>query len=435
VARINGLIPDSDGSLTVAVTKGTGAAQGLLNAMMLETYASDTLVAPDRLMALAGDENVTLHWTDRSNSEQQFRILRSLELEGSYDSVGSVGANITSFVDNGVAADIRYFYKVVAVGNDGQMMASEVASVTMPQLSVYVNFNLSEAPASFPWNNTQLPPVSGDTYGPFFNSKGDNSGITLDMISNFRGENTVGVNTGNNSGIYPDVVTESAYYLDHASDTVVMKVSNLNMAVKYDFTFFGSIVGYGWRNTTQYIANGQIVALETSYNKNNTVSLLNLSPDQNGQITIKVVYTQSSSFAILNAMIIRAHDNYDDDGNRIVDSALYMRTGKDYSQIITSDMTKSEDIASGSFRVIGNAYPNPFRQFVHIKFFSSRDDRINLSLYSMNGKLIDQKVETLSKGISLIFYQPSVDLAPGIYILSLKSTTGNKVINLKLIKQ
>lgn len=435
VVRINGLIPDSSKSLTITVSKGTNASQGLLNAMIIESADDGALISPNNLTAKAGQGNVMLHWADRSNNEQKFDVLRATISDGTYTNIGNVGANVTSFVDQNVIANTRYFYKIVAISSDGLASPSEIASVTTPQVAIYVNFNLKESPAPSPWNNTQAPPQSGAVYGPMLDINGQNTGITLNMGANFEGENPVGYSSGNNSGLYPDLVTSSCYYMDNGLDTVVMNISNLNMVMRYDLTFYGSILGYGWQNTTQFIANNQTVGLETSYNSANTVTLSNLSPDANGQITVKIIYTRQSTFAVLNAMIIQGHDNYDDHGNKIIDPSLYMRIKQNNALTINSNIKQTDESVSSPLKIMGNVYPNPFRDLINIKVTSPQDGTIEISLYSINGQVVDRYLKSLGKGINSIEYRPNGDLKPGAYILSLKLVGTQKIINVKLIKR
>jgi predicted esterase len=107
--RINGIQPDSTGRIIVFVAKGANAAQGILNAMILESYSNGTIVAPANLSAVASTSKISLTWSDRSNNEQQFQIWRSTAANGTYTDIMNVPANITTFNDNGVAADTRYF--------------------------------------------------------------------------------------------------------------------------------------------------------------------------------------------------------------------------------------------------------------------------------------------------------------------------------------
>ena len=71
--------------------------------------------APSSLIATASDaSHVVLIWTDNSNNEVGFQIERALAVGGPWELVGTVGTNVTSFTDNGLAAATTYFYRVSA---------------------------------------------------------------------------------------------------------------------------------------------------------------------------------------------------------------------------------------------------------------------------------------------------------------------------------
>jgi len=431
--RINGLVPSQDGSLVISVSKKSDAFEGLINAVIVEEYAGNALVAPAGLTAAPREGKVLLSWDDRSDNEIRFDIFRSTILDGPYTLVGNADANSTSFEDDGVAANTRYFYKVVAVDDNGREMPSDVASATTPDYAVYVNFGLKEDPAPAPWNNTQAPPQEGAIYGPLMDSQGNNTGITLNMGNNFEGENPFGYSSGNNSGLYPDLVMLGTYYIDNGLDTVVMALSNLNMAMKYDLTFYGSVFGWGWQNTTQYIANGKMVSLETSYNTDNTVTLSDISPDANGQIIVKIIYTRPSRFAVLNAMVIQSHDDYDDQGNKVINPVLLMRVGNQGKLSLSKNIGPEQ--TSSTLQMAGTAYPNPFRDVINVRLSSPQTGKVALSLYGSNGKLVGSSISALAKGINSLRFEPATDLPSGIYVLSLRLVGTSQVVNIKLIRQ
>jgi len=74
-------------------------------------------VAPSNLFAEeTGTNEVTLTWTDNSSNEVEFRILRSTDLDVTENvSEFTVGANVSSFIDNTLAANTGYFYTVEAL--------------------------------------------------------------------------------------------------------------------------------------------------------------------------------------------------------------------------------------------------------------------------------------------------------------------------------
>lgn len=70
---------------------------------------------PSNLIATAVDPyNVNLAWADNSNNELGFQIQRALSATGPWTSAGTVGANVTSFSDSGLAASTTYYCRVSA---------------------------------------------------------------------------------------------------------------------------------------------------------------------------------------------------------------------------------------------------------------------------------------------------------------------------------
>ncbi len=83
--------------------------------------------APSGLVAipLSGTQ-VKLSWNDNSDNETGFRIFR----EGLPDVVGTVGANVTTFVADNLDCNATYRFLIVAYNDFGQSAASNVAQAT-----------------------------------------------------------------------------------------------------------------------------------------------------------------------------------------------------------------------------------------------------------------------------------------------------------------
>lgn len=70
-----------------------------------------------------------LTWTDTSADETGFRVERKVNAGGSYTPVGTVGANVTNFIDNGVFTHGNvYYYRVVATNAVGDSLPSSFTS-------------------------------------------------------------------------------------------------------------------------------------------------------------------------------------------------------------------------------------------------------------------------------------------------------------------
>ena len=181
-----------------------------------------------------------------------------------------------------------------------------------PSRTIYVNFNGGEYPASAPWNNLNKQPVQNDLFSNLKDQSGAATTIGLSIVSQWQaltnGSNYYGTSTGNNSGVYPDNVMRTAYWSDTRQQT--FKLVGLNSTSKYNFTFFGARGGVTDNRMTNYTIGATTVSLQTADNKQNTVSINNVSPDANNEIVVNLKNGTGSSFAYINAMVVQV--NYDD---------------------------------------------------------------------------------------------------------------------------
>ncbi len=95
------------------------------------TTLSDTPVAPSNLVAAATAPTVTLTWTDNSTNETGFTIQRARNIGFTTGlTTFTAAANATSFVDNTVAANTTYYYRVRADNGAVFSTWSNTATVT-----------------------------------------------------------------------------------------------------------------------------------------------------------------------------------------------------------------------------------------------------------------------------------------------------------------
>ncbi len=102
--------------------------------------------APSDLTAEPAFITVSLEWEDNSANETSFIIERLDPGDLLYHQVGTVGANVTSFTDDGLTADTQYSYRVKAHNAVGDSGYSNVAAVKT--LKVEIIWPLLTAPAA-----------------------------------------------------------------------------------------------------------------------------------------------------------------------------------------------------------------------------------------------------------------------------------------------
>ncbi len=85
--------------------------------------------APTNLTGTAGQTNIALTWTDNSNNEDGFRIYRGTS-STNLTLRATVGANVTSYNDTGLARRTTYYYKVCAYNANGESCSSVISKKT-----------------------------------------------------------------------------------------------------------------------------------------------------------------------------------------------------------------------------------------------------------------------------------------------------------------
>jgi serine protease AprX len=86
--------------------------------------------APTNLVATPiSSSQISLSWTDNSNNESGFQIQRSSD-GATFGLIATLGANVTTYTDNGRTAGTTYYYRVRAFNSRGNSALSNVASAT-----------------------------------------------------------------------------------------------------------------------------------------------------------------------------------------------------------------------------------------------------------------------------------------------------------------
>ena len=85
---------------------------------------------PATFTASASGMTVSLAWTDNSTDETGFKVLRKDTLTGSFSTVITTAADVTSYSDNVTDAK-SYWYRVSATNSNGDSVASKMVKVVV----------------------------------------------------------------------------------------------------------------------------------------------------------------------------------------------------------------------------------------------------------------------------------------------------------------
>ncbi|MBC7908881.1 MAG: fibronectin type III domain-containing protein, partial [Pyrinomonadaceae bacterium] len=157
----------------VARLSWSSASQAKQIIPQIQLYPSVTVPgAPTNLTAnAASSSQINLAWTDNANNETSFRIERSTN-GSTFTEIATVGANVTSYSNTGLAASTLYYYRVRASNSGGNSAYSNTASATTQAATatIYEAENATIVGAVFANNQTGY---TGTGFVDYLNPTGD----------------------------------------------------------------------------------------------------------------------------------------------------------------------------------------------------------------------------------------------------------------------
>jgi predicted peptidase/chitodextrinase len=414
--KIVGIKSDPSGTVNLSVSRQSGSTYGYLNAMVIREYPGTGLpTEPSNLAAQVLSRNsVKLTWSDNSDDETSFRVLRSGP-DQVYQEIANLAPNVTTFTNNLLTPGSQYFYKIRAINAIGQI-DSDPVDVSTFEYAVSINFYAKNGGPSN-WNNISNSTLfAGEVFPNLFDEFNANTGISMNVVVPPTASNGFGVNTGNNSGILPDNVMEGSYFIDPGAEAV-LRFDNLSFLKRYSFNFFSSRASAGNRNT-EFIINGTTVVLNAALNSTQMVQINNVVPALDGTVTL-VVRTQTGAlFGYLNALIIQAAPNPNPPQGRI---AATQQTNAD-SEIEDGSNVLQRSIAS----------PNPFTNVIRVNL-DQPQSKIQAVLFNSVGQKVAEALVDDQAELSEFEMNINTELPSGIYILKINNGKTSAVH--KMMKQ
>jgi len=422
VGIIDGIVTNASGEITITVTKGADAAAGFVNGFILEAVAVDpSTFTPSNLTAAGTASQVVLGWSDNSPEETGFQIYRSTTgAPGSFTLLTNVGADVTSYTDASVSSTQLYYYHVRATLASGTTGFSNTASAGLVRFRVYVNLNgeaTTDAPA--PWNNTSRFGLTNDIFYGFKDENGKATGLQMRVQHELESSNTWGMNTGNNSGVFPDKVLQSFWFNDAYFPVGEFAVENLDQTFNYNFGFLGAIDVTN-AVSTQFSIGDKVVTNVNNKNISNISYLRAIEPSGNSDVLITVKEASGSPWSIWNALII---EGYPTDRKASTNGRRATSTGT------------MREVRYGESNPEIVLYPNPLTGSTLT--IESKDSSIGDVRYEVSD-VMGKSVQTGTISNDSIDAEFSVDfgkqsLSSGVYLLKLQYPDG-RTLTKKFVK-
>lgn len=210
-------------------------------------------------------------------------------------SINDIGnySGITVKVTDNSGASVTRFFNVTVTDNSVR--------------SAYVNFGPDGASAEgAPWNNFIGYPFANFVYNGIKDDANVNTSFTFKFLTQWNGGLSLGLRTGNNTGVFPDNVMKTAFH-NYNNGNHTIQFGGLDPAKRYSIGFFTS------RNTgvtcdVTFTSGAQSQTFNGSYNTNRLVNLNGLVPTASGTIDVVLSKASANAALLLGAMVIREYN-------------------------------------------------------------------------------------------------------------------------------
>jgi hypothetical protein len=302
---------------------------------------------------------------------------------------------------------------------------SNIANGAAILFSVLININgdiAYNAPA--PWNNLGLYPSNDQLFTGFRDLNGNETGIRIFVEQTMSGFNDWGTSTGDDSGVYPDLVMKSFFFNDALVDPGRFVIEGLDQSLNYNFTFFGAIET-GFNIFTNFTIGDQTVTNAQTYNTTETSSIFGVAPDINSEARLMVQEAPGSNWAIFNAMVIDAYPVPAESAGSLARTAA----ANTPTQFISE--TGTEVYFGNEKKYEIEIFPVPVIENVSIKTSGVDAGNLHVRMIDLAGKVyVEQVFETASNPR---FDINAAGFPAGVYVIELTDEAG-EIKTFKIIK-
>ncbi|MFT3980381.1 MAG: fibronectin type III domain-containing protein [Ferruginibacter sp.] len=226
---------------------------------------------------------------------------------GTYQSTGNGTGNI---VFTPSINDIGYYTGIVVkVTDNSGASVSRTFNVTVTDNSVrsaYLNFGPEGAtPQAAPWNNFLGYPFANTAYGGIKDDANVTTNFTFKLLTQWNGGLSLGMRTGDNSGVFPDNVMQTSYH-NYNSGNHTIQFGGLDPAKRYSIGFLTNR-NSGAASDVTFTSGSQTVTINGSYNTIRLVNLNGLVPTASGTIDVVISKASANTILLLNGVVIREY--------------------------------------------------------------------------------------------------------------------------------
>ncbi|MBL0739818.1 fibronectin type III domain-containing protein [Chryseolinea lacunae] len=364
--------------------------------------------APTTLKATAASATlINLSWTDASSSETGFQIERSLTTGAAFAVIATTASNVTTYADNGVSAQKKYFYRIKAVNSaGGSAYTTEVSATTTPVSAeskggrrFLIDFGSPGTETLLTgWNNVTSPATGSITN--LVESTGASTTLSFEIVKDpsngYGAYNAVGSTQPLLD--YPVSAVSDSHYGWGAGGSY--RINGLDNGKLYSLRIFGSRMSVGDSRIATFTINGQQQLLETANNTTETIVFADVAPTS-GTITLAFNVASGSTFTYINVLDIS-------------ESTSSGATSRVPANTFTST-SELPDASSGDETGL-QVYPNPAADHVNIKANDAVAQTAVIQIVNLPGVSVYDRATMTNQNEAFDVRS----LSPGMYIIRVK---------------
>jgi hypothetical protein len=385
-------------SYRVKATGGTSGS-GFSNTTKATVPVVVPVADPNGLTAAVSGNSINLGWSDNATNETGFNIERAVG-SGSFSTLASVGANVTTYSDASATAGVEYSYRVKATGGTSGSGFSNTAKATV----------LVVVPVADPTGLTAA--VSGNL-------------INIGWSDNSTNETGFTIERSESGGSFSELATVGANVTTYSDASAVAGIEYI-----YRVKAIGSTTNSGYSNSpAATIPVVEVVANPSGLTTTAGASAIGLSWSDNSTNETGFVIERSESGGSFSELAtVGANVTTYSDASAVAGITYTYRvkaTGSTVNSEHSNTSTASiavvvgiNEMRSKNFSLRQN-YPNPFNSSTTISFNLKRNDHISIRVYDVTGKFIEQLADSeFSEGKHSVQFDRK-GLSKGIYFYSL----------------
>jgi P pilus assembly chaperone PapD len=439
VVSFANLTPNANGEILFTLSIPAGGQVGYLNAMEVDAggtqqppnnHAPSITNISNQSLDAGTSTSIPVTATDADGDPLSYSTLNLPSFVTLAQSGGTVSLNIAPATNN--AGTYNNLSIIVKDSYGAADTTTFNLTVNPPAGSggsykLLLNFRLNtDAPA--PWNN-----IGGSTTTNLKNDQGLATSVGLKFDESWWAAGIEGATTGNNSGVYPDVVLSQYLYFGSlpgfftGAPAMHGHLTGLSANTTYVIKFMSSSKWWAPQpdnGSTQFTVNGVSKTLNVQNNTANTADFINLTADANGEIAFTLSIPTGGQVGYLNAMEVDVTPNTP--GN-----LANNKTVMGYDPTLTSHNMAVKSSLQAS------VYPNPFVDNLAVDVtLQKAAANLLIEISDMSGKMLYSEMRKgVPQGRNLlrIDTQRSVSIT-GMYILKITSSTG-ETKSVKLMKK